>query len=215
MLTIKEKCREDFKIYIRSKLIKGKCEMCGCEENLIVHHTIRFIDLFNETVEEIGLNNEELFRNVMLAKQIKSKLITLCPKCHKNIHKEIHGGFSQGNKGNVDWEDIKKKRRIEKDIKRKEYGENVVKPYLQQIYNNNEIFLTRKDREPLIEIIGIIDSNNSNLKEGTIKYVKNINSLNGYLEEINSQYRIKQFETSRIINGNKKKFKSAWKIIKL
>lgn len=85
---------------------------------------------------------------------------------------------------------------------------------LQQIYNNNEIFLTCKDREPLIEIIGIIDGNHSNLKEGTIKYVKNINSLNGYLEEINSAYRIKQFETSRIINGKKKKFKNAWKIIK-
>ena len=49
-------------------------------------------------------------------------------------------------------------------------------------------------------------------KKGRI--IKNINSLNGYLQEINSKYRLKEFETSRMIDGKKKKFKHAWKLIK-
>ena len=85
---------------------------------------------------------------------------------------------------------------------------------LTLIFDNKMIFLTAKDRQPLIETIGLIDKHNSNLKDNKIKYVKNINSLNGYLEEVGSDYRIKQFETSRMIDGVKKKFKSAWKLIK-
>ena len=85
---------------------------------------------------------------------------------------------------------------------------------LTLMFDNKMIFLTAKDRQPLIETIGLIDKHNSNLKDNKIKYVKNINSLNGYLEEVGSDYRIKQFETSRMIDGVKKKFKSAWKLIK-
>lgn len=68
------------------------------------------------------------------------------------------------------------------------------------------VMLTAKDREVLINTICLKD------KKGRI--IKNINSLNGYLQEINSKYRIKEFETSRMIDGKKKKFKHAWKLIK-
>ena len=91
---------------------------------------------------------------------------------------------------------------------------NDLEEQLTLIFENKMIFLTAKDRQPLIETIGLIDKHNSNLKDNKIKYVKNINSLNGYLEEVGSDYRIKQFETSRTIDGNTKKFKSAWKLIK-
>ena len=91
---------------------------------------------------------------------------------------------------------------------------NKLEEQLTLIFDNKMIFLTAKDRQPLIETIGLIDKHNSNLKDNKIKYVKNINSLNGYLEEVGSDYRIKQFETSRIIDGNKKKYKQAWKLIK-
>lgn len=86
--------------------------------------------------------------------------------------------------------------------------------YLQSCIDNKIVFLTADDRQPLIEAIGIIDKKHSNTKDGIYKYVKNLNSLNGYLEEIDSNYRIKQFETSKIIDGKKKKFKNAWKVIK-
>ena len=89
-----------------------------------------------------------------------------------------------------------------------EYDEeemDVLDEQLTNIFNNGLIFLTAKDREPLIEAIGLIDKNHSNLKENKIKYVKNINSLNGYLEEVNSDYRIDNNFTKTI---NSKRYKN-------
>ncbi len=92
--------------------------------------------------------------------------------------------------------------------------------YLSSMFENKIVLLKAPDREELIKTIGLIDTHNSNLGikkniEANIKYVKNINTLNSYLdEEIGSKFRIKQFETSRNIEGKKKKFKNAWKIVK-
>lgn len=76
------------------------------------------------------------------------------------------------------------------------------------------VFLMKPDRNPVIEAIGLIDSHNSILKENKIVYFSSLISLNDYLQSANSNYRIKQFETSRMIEGKKKKFKQAWKLIK-
>lgn len=92
--------------------------------------------------------------------------------------------------------------------------------YLNCLFEDKVAFLQAKDRTPLIEAIGLIDKHNSSLgvKEGkdtVIKYIKNITTLNSYLkEELGLEYSIKQFETSRIVDGTKKKFKQAWKIVK-
>lgn len=76
--------------------------------------------------------------------------------------------------------------------------------------------MKRAIRENLIKKIGLIDKHNSNIKNNNITYVKNICTLNSYLEkDIKSSFRIKEFETSRKIEGKKKKFKNAWKIIKM
>lgn len=77
-----------------------------------------------------------------------------------------------------------------------------------------EVYLNKKDREPIIEAINLIDGNHSNIKEDKIVLFSGIRSLNDYLEKSNSMYRIKKFETGRIIEGKKKKFKHAWKLIK-
>lgn len=83
---------------------------------------------------------------------------------------------------------------------------------LDELFGN--VYLTKNDRTPIIEAIGLIDGNHSNIKEGRIVYFNSLTSLNDYLEKSNSTYRIKQFETSKIIEGKKKKFKQAWKLIK-
>lgn len=52
----------------------------------------------------------------------------------------------------------------------------------------------------------------------TIKliYTNSIVKLGGQdLKKIKINYIIKEFETSRVIDGNKKKFKNSWKIIKI
>lgn len=83
---------------------------------------------------------------------------------------------------------------------------------LKEFYNEGKIFLTAKDRVPIIEVVGIIDSKNSNIKENKISYVKNINSLNNFLEEINSGYRIYD-DFTKTING--KRYKNPWKLVKV
>ena len=83
---------------------------------------------------------------------------------------------------------------------------------LTLIFDNKMIFLTAKDRQPLIETIGLIDKNHSKIKKGEFVYVKNINSLNGHLEEVGSEYRIDDNFT-KTING--KRYKNPWRLVKL
>lgn len=76
--------------------------------------------------------------------------------------------------------------------------------YLGGIVGN--IMLQVKDRQELIEKI--------NVKQNG-KLLKSLDSLNAALKEQNMDYFIKQFETSRMTDGKKKKYKSAWKVMKL
>ena len=225
MISLKKKkkiLRTDYANYIRPLVIKDKCEFCDCEENLVAHHDKEFSILLDETLKELNLykiefNEDEfnIIKTYMLGKQIQIKNITLCNKCHTELHKN-KGGFSSTGKY-IDINKIKEmKRKKEKEIELKEkeqkYINEVLTPYLND--NLDKVFLTAKDRTPLIEAIGLINRNNSSIKKGEIVYIKNINSLNDYLEEVGSEYRIKQFETSRTIDGNTKKYKRAWKLVK-
>lgn len=91
-----------------------------------------------------------------------------------------------------------------------------LKDYLEKMFSNKDVLLQRKDREELIQKINLIDGHNSNIKKNNIKYVTNIDTLNSHLEKtLQVNYRIKSFQTSRIVNDKKKKYKSAWKIIKI
>jgi hypothetical protein len=74
--------------------------------------------------------------------------------------------------------------------------------------NVGRIMLERKDREELIKMINVRDGNSG-------KLLKSIEVLNAKLNEINSFYIIKKFETSRMIDGKKKKYKSSWKLLKI
>lgn len=84
--------------------------------------------------------------------------------------------------------------------------------YLDSIVG--KVMLQLPDREELIEKIGLIDTHNSNIKENNVKLLRNIDTLNSYLKEIELNYYIKEFETSRNVDGKKKKFKSAWKVLR-
>ena len=85
--------------------------------------------------------------------------------------------------------------------------------YLESIIGQE--MLMKADRKELIEKIGLIDTHNSNIKEGNIKLLQNINTLNSYFVEIRIDFYIKEFETKRIIGGKKKNFKSVWKVMRL
>lgn len=70
-----------------------------------------------------------------------------------------------------------------------------------------KVMLTAQDRKELINTIKLTDN------RGRIQ--KSIGQLNQYLKDNNYYYIINKFETMRIINGKRKKYKSAWKILRL
>lgn len=76
--------------------------------------------------------------------------------------------------------------------------------YLSSCVGN--VMLQVKDRKELIERLDVRSNG---------KLLKKINNLNGALEEQDISYRIVEFATSRMINGEKKKYKNAWKVEKL
>lgn len=65
------------------------------------------------------------------------------------------------------------------------------------------VMLQRKDRKELIKTMDV-------RRDGHLKSSRDI--LNAALKEDNLPYRIEEFETSKMINGKKKKFKAAWRI---
>ena len=90
-------CRADFGNKIRDNRIKEQCEICGAEEELVLHHTISFSDLFDLCCKELGIDiyREEFtdlevinIREKMIAKQLDSEVKTVCNECHKLIHEK-------------------------------------------------------------------------------------------------------------------------------
>jgi len=76
--------------------------------------------------------------------------------------------------------------------------------YLDSIVG--DIMLQVKDRQELIDMIDV---------KSNSKQLKRLNNLNGALEEREIPFRIVEFTTSKIIDGNKKNFKNAWRVEKL
>lgn len=75
--------------------------------------------------------------------------------------------------------------------------------YLQRYVDENRVMLSVKDRKPLIDKLDIRSDG---------KQLKSIESLNAALIERELPYKIVQFMTHRVIDGQKKKFKHAWKV---
>ena len=88
---IKKRCRKEWNKYIRNYFIKSKCEECGCEHDLHLHHVIEFKDIFDEAwnlfeMEKDTAKKEEVFCTYVLGVQLKSEMMTLCNECHLKRH---------------------------------------------------------------------------------------------------------------------------------
>ena len=85
---------------------------------------------------------------------------------------------------------------IRDDFSLEQYlGERVGKP-----------FLRRSDRKELIETMDVRSNG---------KLLKSLNSINSALEERGLPFRIQEYETSASVEGSVKKFKHAWRIVRL
>lgn len=89
---------------------------------------------------------------------------------------------------------------------------NELSKYLEE--NIGTVFLDKESRQDMIMKFNLIDGNHSKIKQGKFKYFQSAKIINSYLEENNLPYFIYQFETSRIVEGKKKKYSNAWRITK-
>ena len=87
--------RHDFSKYIRNKYIKNKCENCGSNIDLHLHHEYAFKNYFEYTLNLLKINDNNVFidgevekiRYIMLGLQCSNEgYKTLCKDCHIQKH---------------------------------------------------------------------------------------------------------------------------------
>lgn len=146
--------RVDYTNKIRPLLIKDKCEICGINEELELHHKTQFTLLVDKAIEDLHIvinvmGEEELekIRNYMLGLQLTNNNITLCKHCYR----EGHRLNEESNKIRKEKQKIGiSKRQLEKEHKRKIYEETVLKPYLDSIVDKR---LSKEEQKELIDKI--------------------------------------------------------------
>lgn len=69
-----------------------------------------------------------------------------------------------------------------------------------------EVMLDISDKKELIEIMNVTING---------ELLSSLNVLNSALEEDEVNYRIMEFETSKITNGKRKLYRDAWKVVRL
>ena len=201
------KLRAEFNNYISPIKINNQCEFCGSCDDLHLHHIDTFSNLLDETLEDLKINiysenftdsEVENINNIMLGKQLKSRFVTLCKNCHKEVHKD---GYIKAR------DKLKPKApKTPKIISAEEI--KILEEYLEDCVANNVEFLTMQDREPLIKKIGLVDEKHSNFKKGKMAYVKNIDTLNSRLTYLGLNYQIVQLPPGT--TRNKKRYRAIW-----
>ena len=99
-LTIK--LRADFNNKIRGLYIKDSCERCGNTKGLELHHHTKFFsDIIKDVLKKTGFKNKKEFtkeefqmiKSMVAYEQLKESMyLTLCNKCHDEIHSELSAG---------------------------------------------------------------------------------------------------------------------------
>ena len=196
---LKNRCRLDFKVYLRDMLLKDRCELCGTTENLILHHEKSFSKMIDETINEVGMENIQLFRQVMLAKQIMTNSITLCEECHKEVHRE-NGGFSGSNKESEIAKIIaygKKKRNQSKEEKKTADLEYYLRGLIgKQLY--------KRDKNRLIKKLDVKDNRG--------RQQKSIHKLN---TNLNENFNLTLVSKRNNCRNSEKYKKTYWELVKL
>lgn len=193
---INSKSRVYFNTEIKHMVKKDKCEFCNSKDNLEVHHKEPLSVTTKKVIEQYkDIKDISALTHIVNSKSIQKGFLTLCSECHLELHKE-----------NDDFNKLMYDTRAMNRLKREKKHLVEVENKLKQMYDDNVVFLSREDREPFIEFINYRE-------DGKLR--KSIDKLNNYFEQSGLKYRIEQFSTSRVIDGKKKNFNSAWRIAKL
>ena len=165
-MNLREYLRSEWSIYIRNSIIKDRCEICGGNLDLHLHHIEKFDSLLIETLNELKLKELDteqyedyelnLISNVMLGKQVKCKYQTLCKECHIEKHKHEC-----------------EERKSKKELERQKYINEILIPYLNSIVGKR---LFKDEKKELIEMINLrVDG----------KQKRSYSKLNDFFKEIN------------------------------
>lgn len=192
--------RQQFNNKIRPLFIKDKCEYCGEKENLELHHDDKhFVELINDTLELLGVEYKndsndytskelEMISLIMLGKQVKGKNVTVCQKCHDEIHSEV--GIKHILK-------IK-----EKEQKSEEYVNSVLVPFLNSILNKK---LYSEEQEELTSILTNPSLSTNNTIDYRTKRISYTNLHSIICNQLNLPYSIsKPKQETKSINRGKR-----------
>lgn len=82
---------------IRPIYIKSECEHCGSIDDLHLHHVKPFVKIVDKVLHKLNLELKDsddyteqeryLIVSCVLSEHLNCEYLTLCPKCHHNVHK--------------------------------------------------------------------------------------------------------------------------------
>jgi len=206
----------DLKQYLRSilanKLIslvkKNQCEVCNNKKNLEVHHIQRFSIILEETLRELNLeckdtkdyieNQLSIITNIILGKHLQIEYLTLCKKCHANIHSLEDGGtYNIGEGFKLHYV----KHYLIKAVNEKNKIEEL-KKYLPTLINK---LIFKEDKKLLINKISL-------RRDG--KQMKSYDSFNAYFKENEIPYLISGERSAKRVKGKVISFRY-WKVVNI
>lgn len=126
-MNLQQHQRMKFLKYVKPFFIKDKCEICGTDEELEIHHNYQFSKLLDKTLKELNLEYKEdteeytkeqikLITDIMIGKQMRTKYTTVCRSCHVMIH-NVYGKERPFLKGSIIDVEL-----IEKELREKYLG---------------------------------------------------------------------------------------------
>lgn len=205
------KLRAEFNNYIRPIKINSQCEFCGSCDDLHLHHIDTFSNLLDETLEDLNIDvysenftdsEVENINNIMLGKQLRSKLVTLCKNCHKEVHKD---GYTKAR------DRIRPKKPKTISL---EYIE-ALEEFLRTSYEDNVYFTKESFRDT---IDSIMNSNSKLLNimnelDGKHTRKKGQKIYNKLFEKCGIKYIVGSKVRKEFVGGKRKNI-TYWKVIK-
>ena len=97
MSTLRQLIRQKFNNRVKPLYIGEECEMCGCKENLTLHHETFLCIITNNVLNYLRIEEKETLDqyepevvyqivSCILAEHLKITYKTLCKDCHVKIH---------------------------------------------------------------------------------------------------------------------------------
>ena len=97
--------REKIYTHFNPLVIKDKCEYCGSIENLHVHHCYPFVQMLQDTLEELNLELKDTkeytvvellnIKEKILGKHLNYTYKTLCSECHLGVEHRKYKKFEK------------------------------------------------------------------------------------------------------------------------